>query len=617
MNGSDFLTVARVVPRLGIFSVLSLLAYRVRLFLGLHRVQRAKPIKISGLFFTPNLNSSKKMLSPGTEASEKWPEEQDLFGWYKTRSMSPPKWGENPITKKTRDDHRKKWWHIPDFTADHDDIKAVWEISRFSWVVPFAQRAALGSTKDLNRLNDWMIDWYKQNPLPFGPNWRCAQEASLRLIHCLAGAMTLNPVALPTTSFHGFIRTHLDRVFFATAYARAQRNNHIISEAVALYCGGAFLQAQGLREGKKYQEKGKKLLERMLPRLVDEDGCFSQYSTNYHRLVVDLLSFCEVVRLKNGLPLFSEECRQALWRLTDWFQRTYYAPAKTMPNWGGNDGSKVLTFDDKDYRDFSSSLEISQTLFHGGGFGTESASGRYLDWLELQITHTEPITRALTPNRGKQPPVFPNLSIGTSKVYLRMPRFSFRPSNLDALHVDFWHGGVNLLRDAGSYSYSQELQGLADFHGNRGHNVVIFDGKDMMPQIGRVVYGGWPKPEPVPWKATNEPFIAGAVRDSAGNYHARKVQIAEGCLRVTDVIDGVFSRAVFRWRLQAGDWKLSNGLASLGGHRIKFGSDSQSLVASILEGRESLYYLKSDPVCILEISVLKPTTLNFSYEVLG
>lgn len=34
----------------------------------------------------------------------------------------------------------------------------------------------------------------------------------------------------------------------------------------------------------------------------------------------------------------------------------------------------------------------------------------------------------------------------------RYPRFRFRPSQADALQVDPWLGGINHLRDAGSYS---------------------------------------------------------------------------------------------------------------------------------------------------------------------
>ena len=36
------------------------------------------------------------------------------------------------------------------------------------------------------------------------------------------------------------------------------------------------------------------------------------------------------------------------------------------------------------------------------------------------------------------------------------PQAPARPSQADALHLDLWHRGVNLLRDAGTFSYNAE-----------------------------------------------------------------------------------------------------------------------------------------------------------------
>ena len=36
----------------------------------------------------------------------------------------------------------------------------------------------------------------------------------------------------------------------------------------------------------------------------------------------------------------------------------------------------------------------------------------------------------------------------------RYPRSKFRPSHSDALHLDLWTNGFNLLNDAGSFSYN-------------------------------------------------------------------------------------------------------------------------------------------------------------------
>src|SRR4029079_19380469 len=79
---------------------------------------------------------------------------------------------------------------------------------------------------------------------------------------------------------------------------------------------------------------------------------------------------------------------------------------------------------------------------------------------------------------------------GTGMALMRYPRFRFRPSHADALHVDLWKDGTNLLRDGGSYSYS-DMEGTAYFSGTASHNTVQFDDRDQMPRVGRSLFGDW------------------------------------------------------------------------------------------------------------------------------
>jgi len=70
---------------------------------------------------------------------------------------------------------------------------------------------------------------------------------------------------------------------------------------------------------------------------------------------------------------------------------------------------------------------------------------------------------------------------GPAMALLRYPRFRFRPSQADALHLDFWVSGENWLRDAGSFSYNTEQRWLNYFPGTVAHNTIQFDGRDQMP----------------------------------------------------------------------------------------------------------------------------------------
>src|SRR3546814_4964922 len=77
------------------------------------------------------------------------------------------------------------------------------------------------------------------------------------------------------------------------SYAVAQANNHATSEAAALFIGGSWLAANGSRAGESLVRRGRQHLEKQVARLVEEDGSFSQYSLNYHRVLLDTLSIVE------------------------------------------------------------------------------------------------------------------------------------------------------------------------------------------------------------------------------------------------------------------------------------------------------------------------------------
>ncbi len=47
-----------------------------------------------------------------------------------------------------------------------------------------------------------------------------------------------------------------------------------------------------------------------------------------------------------------------------------------------------------------------------------------------------------------------------SRGLVRFARFRFRPSHADCLHLDLWHGGQNILRDGGTFSYIRNHSGL-------------------------------------------------------------------------------------------------------------------------------------------------------------
>ena len=71
----------------------------------------------------------------------------------------------------------------------------------------------------------------KESPY-LGVNWKCGQEASIRVIHLIMGPF--KSLKNPSNALIQLIITHLKRIEPTTSYAIGQSNNHGTSEG-ALY----------------------------------------------------------------------------------------------------------------------------------------------------------------------------------------------------------------------------------------------------------------------------------------------------------------------------------------------------------------------------------------------
>jgi len=220
----------RTYLRLGLRNLAQVALYRGRLRTGLHPVQKVKRNLSGNEFYTQPPKAAKILPVP-----DFWQNTGTCFGWYKAPlTDGPPHWHKNPFTGKSADGKEQPWWELSDFESAAGDIKTVWEASRFDWVLTLAQRAAVGDSSALDRINSWLANWCEENPAFMGSNWKCGQEASIRVMHLALAAHFLDQDQVPTADLVRLLEAHLARIQPTLAYAMAQDNNHGTSEAAAL-----------------------------------------------------------------------------------------------------------------------------------------------------------------------------------------------------------------------------------------------------------------------------------------------------------------------------------------------------------------------------------------------
>jgi Heparinase II/III-like protein/Heparinase II/III N-terminus len=601
----------QVVFALGLINLLRVVAYRFGVKFGLNPVRRLRAEVPIAPFFKEVPNKTVSLLP----APSSWRHEVRYFGFHPLPVMDgPPDWHLNPMTGVWVNAPERPWWTIPDFDVAVGDIKTVWEASRFDWVLAFAQRVRSGEATELQRLNVWLADWSAKNPPYCGPNWKCGQEASIRVMHLCMVAMILGQTDQPSKGLVDLIRLHLQRIAPTISYSMAQDNNHGTSEAAALFIGGSWLAAQGVGEGEKWQKTGRKWLENRVARLIDPDGSFSQYSLNYHRMMLDTLSMVDVWRRHQGLAEFSGLYKSRSAAAARWLFAMVDPVSGDAPNLGANDGARLLPLTKTDYRDYRPSVQLGMALFTNvQAYAESGSSNSQLAWLGVAL-----------PQKVANPPgnqVFDGggyvvLRRDKAMAVLRYPRFRFRPSQADALHLDLWHDGENLLRDAGSYSYNTDPEWLAYFPETAAHNTVQFDDRDQMPRLSRFLFGDWLKTESVQplMELDEETTFGAAYRDGYGVKHQRSIRLLDNRIIVQDEVLGFTGKAVLRWRVKPGKWHLDGQNITDGKHNLSITSSVRVSRIELLSGWESRHYLQKTALPVLEIEIHEPGLLTMEYR---
>lgn len=596
----------RTISAIGFRNVLRVARYRLLLKAGMHKAQHLRPSPVlPGPFFDANAQSQE---SESHDVRNSMPRH---FGWSPYDSLTCiPDWHASAISAQKIDDPSLAWWKIPDFKQDQGDIKAIWDYSRFDWTLYFAQ-STKDSSESIEILNRWLADWSEKNPPYRGPNWKCGQEASIRVIRLAIVALILRQIDNRNPALITLIRNHCLRIEPTTEYAIAQDNNHGTSEGAALFIGGSWLESLGVGEGSSWSRLGRTILEDRVDRLIADDGSFSQYSTNYHRLLLDTLSVSEAWRRAIRAPAFSHRFLDKSARAAEWLDAMIAPETVDVPNIGANDSSQLLTLRGIESRDFQTSVDFATAVFRNE-ISCESN-------LIAPLLSCVGIKPSVKPS-GRKSRLFDDggfavLRRGTTMAVVRYPRFRFRPSDADALHVDLWRNGKNLLRDAGTFSYADDRQ-RQKFSGVAGHNTVQFDDREQMPRLGRFLWGDWLTTSERSALEIKDDSVTFAARyhDRFGCSHNRSVSLRERQLIVQDAVSGFSQRAVLRWRLSPGQWRLSGRRASDGVNSITVGSDVPLVRLEINSGYESRFYLQKTLCPILEAEIRSSGSLTTHYE---
>lgn len=617
------LIVIRTVFRLGLWNVAYVFLYRVALKTGIIRYK----FPVKQLISTENFYGSYE--TTGAYPDE-WKQyllndaDHILSGFLKYYSFhwkkvgNPPDWFFNPFSGTHYPDNHLHWTKLTDFHQKAGDIKNIWEASRFEWLVKLARAYAVtGKIDYLDGINTRINDWVLKNPVNTGPNWKCGQEVAFRVFNLLIAAYILKNHLNPASVLSDLIYAHLERINNNIGYGLAQDNNHGISESAGLFVGGSWLMMLNDEKyllSKSYSEKGRRILEKQVEKLIAPDGSFSQHSTNYHRVVLDTISYAEFWRITTRQEPFCEIFYSRVRAAIDWLFDITDSSNGNVPNFGANDGAMINQLHSCSYRDFRPSLQLSGALFFKNNLYENGKWDEPLKWLDLTEIFKKQdslVKKNKILNTG-----YLFLHSSDALVFLRLPYFRFRPAHNDVFHFDLWHKGVNILCDAGTYSYNPPPDEEVNLKSVNHHNTVCFDGNEQMPQLSRFLLGNWLRVDHIGNIQEDSAGLTewtGSYYDNNRNRHQRKITSGNNLWIIEDTLEGNFANAKIGFNINYQKVILAGREVFFPGGKLTFDA---KVTATLTDSPVSEYYFEKHLVKRLIMEVDKPgiykTVLSFN-----
>jgi hypothetical protein len=365
---------------------------------------------------------------------------------------------------------------LSSFIFHHNDIKYLWEPARFAFA--FTLGRAYHLTQDERYAESFwkhFESFTQHNPPNMGPHWMNGQEVAVRMLslvwayHVFAAAPASS--AERSDALLHSIYQHAGRIPPTLVYARSQNNNHLVTEAAAIYTAGLFF------KDPTWRALGWKWLNWSLQNQIGDFGEYIQHSTNYHRLMLQTALWIHFIKQ----DVFPSATTQALARSIHWLFSILDNASGSTPNLGANDGALIFPLSGTSFNDFRPTVQAASRAFLRNSLNSGI-------WDELSLWFGLKETKHVVDSNAY---LTDNLRSKNSWGYLRASSFKSRLSHMDQMHFDLWWRGLNVAQDAGTYLYNAAPPWDNPLVTSRVHNVLTMDGKEQMTRGGRFLVLDW------------------------------------------------------------------------------------------------------------------------------
>ena len=249
------------------------------------------------------------------------------------------------------------------------DIKVPWELSRFQHLNTLGQAYVLTKNRKYSdEFSNQISDWIENNPFPFGVNWKCAMDVAIRVANWLVGMEYFSGKCTFSADFlekfYASVNEHGRFIYGHLEYSQEITTNHYVADIAGLFFISVY--CPFFKESKKWQKFALKELCREMEKQVYSDGCNFEASTSYHRLVLEMFFYCELLGRRADID-FPEKYKNKLKKMFE-FSLYCVKPNGMIPQIGDNDSGRFLVFCKRPVLEHKYLLTLAAIYYRDSGF---------------------------------------------------------------------------------------------------------------------------------------------------------------------------------------------------------------------------------------------------------
>lgn len=497
---------------------------------------------------------------------------------------NPINWHYSPTTGE-ESSRTAKWYRIPDFDAKRGDIKTIWEASRFTHFYYFARAYLItGDVKYYIAFSEQLNQWLKDNPYPYGANYKCGQECTLRMINALMAYTVFKQLVTSEDEKNMFCLVELcyKKVLSNFFYAhKCIKNNHTLSEICGLIVGAWCC------EKDNSLRKAYKLLDKEIENQFLPDGGYVQYSFNYQRFALQILECVYKISEKTGVSISMKS--KELIKNSTILMYQMQAKSGDMPNYGSNDGAYIFQVTVCGYRDFRSVINTVHALTTGQRLYDKGEYDEELLWFgngkEIPFKDVERKSSAFRESG------FYTLRNSNDFLMVCLHDYKTRPVQMDQLHIDLWHKGMNIFCDSGTYSYATDIgQGLAL---TVAHNTAKVDKVEQMNKHGAFLIYDWTECRDVQY---DDNSFSGTMISKNGYEHTRRIEKTEHGYEISDEVSSNCEYCDFNFHSPYEVKSVLGGFEVWDSGRLLCAVVVEKGDIEVSKAYRSLYYLRKEEI---------------------